>query len=91
MSGRDKFADEYRKLLEGLIGARKAKGLTQHEVAHEMGIKQPMLSKLEAGQQRLDLPDFIRYCRAVGLDPRDCIESLSAAAAKPQRPASPRR
>jgi transcriptional regulator with XRE-family HTH domain len=77
LTGRDKFSEDYRKLLSRLIAARHAMNMTQAQVALELGIRQPMLSKVEAGQQQLGLLDFVRYCRAVSLDPQECLRTVA--------------
>lgn len=41
--------EEYFKLLKMMISARKKSGITQKELAGRLGIKQPVLSRLEHG------------------------------------------
>jgi transcriptional regulator with XRE-family HTH domain len=82
VTARDKFSPEYRELLTTLVAARRVKNLTQAEVAKKLGLRQPTLSKVEAGEYQLGLLDFVRYCQAVDLDPADGIRRLANAAGK---------
>ncbi|WP_145617986.1 helix-turn-helix domain-containing protein [Nitrospirillum bahiense] len=69
MGNKDRFSDPYQQIIDGLISARKTEKLTQGEVAIRMGTDQSQVSKLERGERRIDVIDYVRYCRAVGLPP----------------------
>lgn len=69
MGIRDKYDPAYRAIVDGLIAARKARGLTQWDVAERMGTEQSQISKFERGERRLDILDYLRYCRAIEVDP----------------------
>lgn len=49
------YSGEYQKLVEKLKQARLSAGLTQKEVAKKLGKPQSFVSKVEAGQYRLDI------------------------------------
>ncbi|CAA7625050.1 helix-turn-helix transcriptional regulator [Magnetospirillum sp. UT-4] len=76
MGQKDKFDPLYRALVDGLINARKARGLTQADVAARMGTDQSHISKFERYERRLDVVDFIRYCRAIEADAPDVLRHL---------------
>lgn len=76
MGQKDKFDPLYRALVEGLVQARKARGLTQTDVAGRMGTDQSHISKFERYERRLDVVDFIRYCRAINTDASDFLRSV---------------
>lgn len=69
MANRDRYEAAYREILDGLIAERKRLGLTQWDVARATGTDQSQISKLERGERRLDVIDYLRYCRALGADP----------------------
>ncbi|WP_209882822.1 helix-turn-helix domain-containing protein [Azospirillum soli] len=69
MGNRDKFGDEYQALLRELVAERKRRGITQWDLARSMGTDQSQVSKLERRERRLDLIDFVRYCRAMDVIP----------------------
>ncbi|WP_085375592.1 helix-turn-helix domain-containing protein [Magnetospirillum sp. ME-1] len=66
----------YRAVVDGLIKARKVRGLTQAEVAVAMRTDQSQVSKLERSERRLDIIDFVRYCRAIGVEPADFLRDI---------------
>lgn len=55
------YSGEYQKLVEKLKQARLSAGLTQKEVAKKLGKPQSFVSKVEAGQRRLDLIELNRF------------------------------
>lgn len=61
--------DEEFSLLDELLAARKAAGLTQEQVAERMGTKQTSIARLETGLTSGHLPSMTmlkKYARAVG-------------------------
>ncbi|MBE7438161.1 MAG: helix-turn-helix transcriptional regulator [Spirochaetales bacterium] len=60
------FTAEYRKVIDLLIQARTDAGLSQAEVAGRIGWRQDYVSKVEAGQRRLDVVELARFARAYG-------------------------
>ena len=76
MASRDKFDREYRAIIAILISHRKAAGLTQWDLARALGTDQSQISKLERSERRLDIVDYLRLCRAIGLDPGKPLRSV---------------
>ncbi|TWB64427.1 helix-turn-helix domain-containing protein [Nitrospirillum viridazoti] len=70
---REQFRDDYRKLLQTLVARRKASGVTQEDVARQLGIRQNVVSKYELGEVRLNVIEYVRYCRAIKLDPGELL------------------
>lgn len=71
------YRSEYRAMLAVLLAARaRCPGLSQGEVAAALGHAQSTLSHLERGARRLDLVEFIDYCRVVGVDPRQAFDAV---------------
>jgi transcriptional regulator with XRE-family HTH domain len=56
-------------MLELLIQARKAAGITQTELGRLIGRRQTVISKIELGERRLDAAEFVDISRAIGVDP----------------------
>lgn len=50
---------EYRRLCSLLIAARESAGYTQAEVAKRLGRPQSFVSKVERGERRLDVIEFL--------------------------------
>ena len=76
MASRDKFDREYRAIIAMLQRQRRAAGLTQWDLARALGTDQSQISKLERSERRLDIVDYLRICRAIGLDPGKPLRSL---------------
>ncbi|MDE1146733.1 MAG: helix-turn-helix transcriptional regulator [Azospirillaceae bacterium] len=76
MGAREQFRDDYGKLLTELVARRKIAGITQEEVARELGIRQNLVSKYELGEVRLNVVQYARYCRAIGLEPGELLVTV---------------
>lgn len=61
--------DQYAKLREQFIHARKSAGLTQVDLADRLGRPQSFVSKYERGERRLDVIEFCEVCRALEVEP----------------------
>ncbi len=58
----------YRQILAALVDTRKAKGITQVDLARRLGKPQSFVSKFENGERRIDVAEFIEICRAMQVD-----------------------
>lgn len=56
-----------------LISARKKSGLTQVQIAKELGKPQSFISKYERGERRLDFTEFIELAGILGIDVTDFV------------------
>jgi transcriptional regulator with XRE-family HTH domain len=65
-----------RKLCRLLIEAREAAGLNQTQLGKAVGRSQSFVSNYERAQRRLDLPDLILVCRAMGVEPVELLRRL---------------
>jgi transcriptional regulator with XRE-family HTH domain len=65
-----------RKLCRLLIEARKAADLNQTQLGKTVGRSQSFVSNYERAQRRLDLPDLILVCRAMGVEPVEMLRRL---------------
>ena len=51
-----------------IISLRKAAGITQRDLAERMQREQSFIWRLETGERRLDMIEFLWICRALGAD-----------------------
>lgn len=58
--------DRYAALVDALIAARKKAGLTQAEVAKQLGRPQSYVAKAETLQRRLDAVELVDLVAAIG-------------------------
>lgn len=76
------FSPGYDQVVAALLGARKQAGISQEELAERMGKHRSFVWKTEGGQRRLDLIEFVRWCRACGVDPKPVFDRLLVAVPK---------
>lgn len=70
------YRHEHRILALLLRQLRQKKGLTQSEFARMLSRPQNRLSDFERGGRRIDVIEFIDYCRALELDPTKVLANL---------------
>lgn len=56
---------DYALFLQHLRDSREQSGLTQEQIAAEMGVTQTFISKCERGERRMDLLEVRDYCKAM--------------------------
>lgn len=76
------FTERYNRFRLSLIEARKAKDLTQVELANKLKRPQSFVSKYERGERRLDVVEFFEVARALGIDPIAFLTQLYGATTK---------
>jgi transcriptional regulator with XRE-family HTH domain len=59
----------YQTLLALLRDLRERAGVTQLALAESLGNTQTFISKVERGERRIDVVEFIEICNALGADP----------------------
>ena len=74
--GKTIHSAEHQTLRELLIAARRKAGLTQHEVAERLGRPQSFVAKVEGGERRLDVIEFVDLVQALGADPVKLLRKL---------------
>lgn len=62
------YQESTSRVLDVLRSLRKEAGLSQADLAERLGRPQSYVSKVEAGQRRLDVVELRAWCIAVGED-----------------------
>lgn len=70
------YSNDYQKVIKSLREARINNRITQEELASAFSRPQSFVAKVESGERRLDVVEFIRYCRVVNVDPASILEKL---------------
>lgn len=71
--------EEYQALRAILREARLGAGATQQQLAERLGKPQSYVAKVEGGERRIDVIEFIAFVRAIGGDPAAVFASVSKA------------
>ncbi|MBK5570712.1 multiprotein-bridging factor 1 family protein [Ensifer sp. 2YAB10] len=66
----------HRALIALLIAKREAAGLTQTELAAKLGEYQSFVARLESGQRRVDVVEFLEFADLLDFDPLDALVEL---------------
>lgn len=75
---RSVHTDAYASIIAGLVDARKAKGVTQVELAKRLGRPQSFISEIETRERRLDVLEFYALARALRIEPSKLFATLTA-------------
>ncbi len=74
---RSLFTPAYGRLRESLVAARRARGLTQAELARVLDRPQSFVSKYERGERRLDLIELMEIAQVLRLDPGELVAEVA--------------
>ena len=66
----------HRALCVVLAAARKAAGLSQDELAQRLKTSQTVIARIEIGERRIDVIEFIDLARVLRIDPREVLTQL---------------
>jgi transcriptional regulator with XRE-family HTH domain len=78
------YTQEWEALLKILKDLRKKRGWTQARMARKLGRPQSVVAKIEAGERKLDVCQFIEYVRILECDPVEAIWQLTQAIKRPE-------
>lgn len=70
------YSQTYRALLTRITQARKEAGITQADLAEQLGRPQSFISKIESGERRIDVVEFLQVAHLIGFDPCALIQDL---------------
>ncbi len=70
--------DEYKLLISLLRDVRREMGVTQIELGERLDNTQTFVSKVERGERRLDVVEFVEFCEAVGAAPQEVLARFMA-------------
>ncbi|MBK5144840.1 helix-turn-helix transcriptional regulator [Budviciaceae bacterium BWR-B9] len=70
------YSNEYQIVIKALREARIAKGITQESLAQALDRPQSFIAKVENGERRLDVVEFVHISSLLSLNPADIIEKI---------------
>lgn len=59
-----------------LVSAREKAGLTQRQLAARLRRPHSFVGRMEAGERRVDVVEFIEIARVLGANPKEMFEQL---------------
>jgi predicted transcriptional regulator len=71
--------DSYKLLCALLVARRKEAGLSQYDLARKLNRPQSFVAKIEVGERRIDVLEFLDITRALNADPFEILHAVEAA------------
>jgi transcriptional regulator with XRE-family HTH domain len=66
----------HKALIDLLIERREAVGMTQAQLADKLGEYQSFVARLESGQRRVDVVEFLELAEVLGFDAGKALVAL---------------
>lgn len=63
------YSPQYEELRLWLRREREARGLTLRDVSNLVGRHHSIIGKLEQSSRKIDIVEYVLYCRVLGIDP----------------------
>ena len=71
--------EAHQVLIMELKSARRAAGLTQQQVADMLGVRQSYVAKIELGERRMDVVEFLRFVCVLEASWPDILKRVNSA------------
>ena len=65
-----------RELIRNLVSTRSQAGLTQRDLAARLKRPHSFVGRIEAGERRVDVVEFIEIARVLDIDPKHLFAKL---------------
>lgn len=69
----------YDVVVRTLVGARKAAGISQAELAKRLEKPPSYVAKIELKERRIDIVEFVEFLRAAGASENDAYQAIREA------------
>jgi transcriptional regulator with XRE-family HTH domain len=63
-------------LCAALVAARKSANLSQHALAARLKTSQTQIARIETGERRVDVVEFLDIAKVLRFDPRELLSEL---------------
>lgn len=70
-------SEKYRRLLKWLKDARCEQGLSMRDLGAMLGLPHSFVGKIETGERRLDVYEYVQYCKVLKLSAHEGLDILS--------------
>jgi transcriptional regulator with XRE-family HTH domain len=79
-------SSRHKALIDLLIAKREAADLTQEQLADKLGEYQSFVARLESGQRRVDVVEFLELAEVLNFNPEKAIRVISNKQQKGNKP-----
>lgn len=69
--------ERHKALIALLVEKREAAGLTQSDLAAKLGEYQSFIARLESGQRRVDVVEFLELAEILSFDPKHALDAIT--------------
>ncbi|AIR69201.1 helix-turn-helix domain-containing protein [Dickeya fangzhongdai] len=70
------YSFEYQMIIKALREARIRNGMTQENLANSLGRPQSFVAKIENGERRLDVVEFVHIAHLLSIDHTAVLEKI---------------
>ena len=70
-------SQKYKRLITWLTEARAVRGYSMRDLADILGVPHSLVQKVESLERRLDVFEYVQYCKALDIDPKQGLEYLA--------------
>lgn len=70
------YSEEYQLIINALKEARIKQNITQEKLAQALNRPQSFIAKVENGERRIDVVEFVHIARLLSLDPAKVIKKI---------------
>ena len=71
------YSDDYQSVISAMKQARVRQNITQTAIATALGRPQSFIAKVENGERRLDVVEFIRLAQLLGMDWQSELQNIA--------------
>jgi len=69
-------SEKYRNLLKWLKDARCNQDLSMRDLGSLLNLPHSFVGKIETGERRLDVYEYVQYCQVLGISTEEGLEIL---------------
>ena len=66
----------HKRMMAALVEIRENAGVSQRELARRLDRAHSYVGRIETGDRRLDLPEFIEWCELLDADPVEVLQGI---------------
>ncbi|BCD98705.1 hypothetical protein MARGE09_P2906 [Marinagarivorans cellulosilyticus] len=76
------YSPHYDKLRAWMKQKREESGLSLRAVSEELGRHHSVIGKMEQDRRKIELLEFVEYCRVIGADPHEGLDVMLSKSAE---------